>query len=96
MCNVRFLQGRQISPTKRNYIVSFDERQAGVNRRLRRLLSSRAVPDLGDCDDVAEFLSRANATDASDSEGEDGAAARVTLAQDLSQVKGKSPRNTVL
>ena len=37
----------------------------------------------GDCDDVAEFLSRAGATDASDSEGEDAAGARVTLAQDV-------------
>lgn len=61
---------------------SITAKQAGVNRRLRKLLTQREVPDLGDCDDVADFFSRM-ATDASDSEGEDGANARVTLAQDF-------------
>ena len=64
----------------RHYSIS--AKQLGVNRRLRRLLTKREVPDLGGCDDVADFLARA-AADASDSEGEDGAAARVTLAQDV-------------
>lgn len=64
----------------RHYSIS--AKQLGVNRRLRRLLTNREVPDLGNCDDVADFLSRA-VGDASDSEGEDGAAARVTLAQDV-------------
>ena len=64
----------------RHYAIT--ARQAGVNRRLRRLLASRDVPDLGGCNDVAEWLTRSgNLTDASDSEGEEGAAARVTLAQ---------------
>jgi ribosome biogenesis protein SSF1/2 len=64
----------------RHYAIA--AKQVGVNRRLRRLLTTREVPDLGGCADVADFLSRA-AGDASDSEGEDGAAARVTLAQDV-------------
>jgi ribosome biogenesis protein SSF1/2 len=64
----------------RHYSIS--AKQLGVNRRLRRLLTKREVPDLGGCDDVADFLARGTG-DASDSEGEDGAAARVTLAQDV-------------
>lgn len=64
----------------RHYAIT--ARQSGVNRKLRRLLASREVPDLGNCNDVAEWLTRSgNMTDASDSEGEEGAAARVTLAQ---------------
>lgn len=55
---------------------------ARARRRLRKLLTQRDVPDLGDCEDVADFFSRI-ATDASDSEGEEGANARVTLAQDF-------------
>ena len=57
-------------------------KQAGVNRRLRRLLTSREVPDLGECEDVADFISRGGATDASDSEAEEGAG-RVTLPQSV-------------
>jgi len=62
----------------RHYAIA--ARQVGVNRRLRRLLTERVVPDLGGCADVADFLARGTG-EASDSEGEDGAAARVTLAQ---------------
>ncbi len=64
----------------RHYAIAL--KQVGVNRRLRRLLTQRQVPDLGGCADVADFLVR-GAGEASDSEGEDGAAARVTLAQDV-------------
>lgn len=72
----------QESSTFRFRHYSITAKQAGVNRRLRKLLTQREVPDLGECDDVADFFSRI-ATDASDSEGEDGANARVTLAQDF-------------
>jgi ribosome biogenesis protein SSF1/2 len=86
----------KLAATQRVLLVDFDRakgifrlrhyaiaaKQLGVNRRLRRLLTKREVPDLGGCDDVADFLSRA-AGDASDSEAEDGAGARVTLAQDV-------------
>jgi ribosome biogenesis protein SSF1/2 len=71
----------------RHYAIA--ARRSGVNRRLRRLLTERTVPDLGGCTDVADFLTRAGATDGSDSEGEDGAAARVTLAQGV-----RGPGNT--
>jgi len=85
----------QLSALQRVLLVDFDAasnrfrlrhyavaaRRTGVNRRLRRLLQQRAVPDLGACADVADFLQRAAASDGSESEGEEGLAGRVTLAQ---------------
>jgi hypothetical protein len=69
----------------------------GANRSLRKLLTTRQAPDLGALTDVSEFFERAgDASDASDSEGEDAVAARVDLTQDYNRVAKAESRSRVI
>jgi ribosome biogenesis protein SSF1/2 len=71
----------------------------GSNRALRKLLTTRNAPDLGNLTDVSEFFDKAAlgaASDASDSEGEDAVAARVDLTQDYNRVAKADTRSRVI
>jgi ribosome biogenesis protein SSF1/2 len=76
----------------------------GANRKLRKLLTSRAAPDLGQLNDVSEFFEPgrgfgkgySSASDVSDSEGEDAVNARVDLAQDYNRVARANTRSRVV
>ena len=71
----------------------------GANRALRKLLTTRSAPDLGNLTDVSEFFEKAAAgaaSDASDSEGEDAVAARVDLTQDYNRVAKADTRSRVI
>lgn len=79
----------------RHYTIS--AAPTGTNRRLRKLLTSRAAPDLGGMTDVSEFFQQSGrVSDASDSEGEDAVNARVDLAQDYNRVAHANTRSRVI
>jgi len=82
----------------RHYTIS--AAPTGANRRLRKLLTSRAAPDLGGMTDVSEFFDpgggRGGVSDASDSEGEDAVNARVDLAQDYNRVAHANTRSRII
>ncbi|DBB05326.1 TPA: hypothetical protein ACH3X3_010553 [Trebouxia sp. C0006] len=60
---------------------SISAQPSGVSKSVKALVSQRAVPDMGNVQDVSEFLSKSGY--GSESEGEDAADSRVTLAQDV-------------
>jgi ribosome biogenesis protein SSF1/2 len=81
----------------RHYAIS--AAPTGSNRALRKLLTTRNAPDLGNLTDVSEFFDKAAlgaASDASDSEGEDAVAARVDLTQDYNRVAKADTRSRVI
>ena len=85
----------------RHYTIS--AAPTGANRRLRKLLTSRAAPDLGGLTDVSEFFQPGQTgvgggmmSDASDSEGEDAVNARVDLAQDYNRVAHANTSSRVI
>jgi ribosome biogenesis protein SSF1/2 len=81
----------------RHYAIS--AAPTGSNRALRKLLTTRNAPDLGNLTDVSEFFDKAAlgaASDASDSEGEDAIAARVDLTQDYNRVAKADTRSRVI
>ena len=81
----------------RHYTIS--AAPTGANRHLRKLLTSRAAPDLGGLTDVSEFFEAGaggGVSDASDSEGEDAVNARVDLAQDYNRVAHANTRSRVI
>ena len=81
----------------RHYAIS--AAPTGANRALRKLLTTRNAPDLGNLTDVSEFFDKAGggaAGDASDSEGEDAVAARVDLTQDYNRVAKADTRSRVI
>ncbi|KAL3136348.1 hypothetical protein ABBQ38_005610 [Trebouxia sp. C0009 RCD-2024] len=63
----------------RHYSIS--AQPSGVSKSVKALVSQRAVPDMGAVQDVSEFLSKSGY--GSESEGEDAADSRVTLAEDV-------------
>lgn len=54
---------------------------SGISKGVKALVARKAVPDLSAFTDVADFVERAGF--GSESEGEDAAASRVTLAETL-------------
>jgi ribosome biogenesis protein SSF1/2 len=80
----------------RHYAIS--AAPTGANRQLRKLLTTRTAPDLGKLTDVSEFFDfrSGDASDASDSEGEDAVAARVDLAQDYNRIAKADTRSRVI
>ena len=81
----------------RHYAIS--AAPTGSNRALRKFLTTRNAPDLGNLTDVSEFFDKAAlgaASDASDSEGEDAVAARVDLTQDYNRVAKADTRSRVI
>eukprot|EP00227_Mantoniella_beaufortii_P007604 CAMPEP_0197592628 /NCGR_PEP_ID=MMETSP1326-20131121/15198_1 /TAXON_ID=1155430 /ORGANISM="Genus nov. species nov., Strain RCC2288" /LENGTH=382 /DNA_ID=CAMNT_0043158349 /DNA_START=281 /DNA_END=1426 /DNA_ORIENTATION=- len=85
----------------RHYTIS--AAPTGANRQLRKLLTSRAAPDLGALTDVSEFFDKkgtrgagGGVSDASDSEGEDAMNARVDLTQDYNRVAHANSRSRVI
>jgi ribosome biogenesis protein SSF1/2 len=79
----------------RHYTIS--AAPTGANRRLRKLLTSRAAPDLGALTDVSDFFKgNGGVSDASDSEGEDAVNARVDLAQDYNRVAHANTNSRVI
>ena len=76
----------------------------GANRKLRKLLTSRAAPDLGQLNAGSEVFEpgrgfgtgSSSASDVSDSEGEDAVNARVDLAQDYNRVARANTRSRVV
>ena len=64
---------------------SINAAPVGTNKKLKKLLTSRNAPDMGDMQDVSEFFDK-RVGDASDSELSDDESRRVTLAQDFNRV----------
>ena len=106
-------QEGELSTCQRAVLVDFDKESnrfmfrhysisaapTGANRALRKLLTTRSAPDLGNLTDVSEFFEKAAAgaaSDASDSEGEDAVAARVDLTQDYNRVAKADTRSRVI
>lgn len=54
---------------------------SGLRKNLKQLLQRKEIPDLGNFQDVSEFITKSGY--GSESEGEDAEASRVTLSQDL-------------
>lgn len=63
----------------RHYSIS--AQPSGVSKSVKALIGQRAVPDMSNVQDVSEFLSKSGY--GSESEGEEAAESRVTLAQDV-------------
>lgn len=66
---------------------------SGVTKNLKALLGRRAVPDLGECKDVSEFLTRSGY--GSESEGDDPDTTRVELAEDLGKGNQKARQSRI-
>jgi len=64
---------------------SINAAPVGTNRKLKKLLTTRTAPDMGDMQDVSEFFDK-RAGDASESDLSDDESRRVTLAQDFNRV----------
>ena len=63
----------------RHYCISVAP--SGLSKGVKALVEGKKLPDLSKYTDIADYIERAGM--ASESEGEDAAASRVTLAQDL-------------
>ncbi|EEH52427.1 uncharacterized protein MICPUCDRAFT_5698, partial [Micromonas pusilla CCMP1545] len=69
----------------------------GTNKAIRKLLTTRRVPNMGDLADVSELLtSKGYGSDHSDSEGEDAVNARVDLTQDYNRVAREGTRSRII
>lgn len=57
---------------------------SGLTKGIKALVQGKALPDLSRFNDIADFIERSGY--ASESEGEDAAASRVTLGQNLGRI----------